>query len=125
MLAKAVEAHRQSLEIRTREKVPRDWASPGNLGTALDDLGVRTEGEPGDKLLAESAGAFQKVLEVFTREETPREWAMAENNLGTVLADQARRTKAAAGEELLPRQSAPSTARSRSARGRHTRATGR
>ena len=41
------------------------------------------------------------ALEVRTRQELPHDWAMTQNNLGTVLCDQARRTAGPEAVQLL------------------------
>ena len=46
LLAEAVTAYRQALEVRTRETLPQQWATTqNNLGNALGDQGSRTGGE--------------------------------------------------------------------------------
>ena len=72
MLAEAVAAYRQALEVRTRETLPQDWAmTQNNLGNALRDQGIRTGGERGIQLLAEAVAAYRQALEVRTRETLP------------------------------------------------------
>ena len=105
----------------------REWASTeANLGTALDDLGVRTEGEPGDKLLAESAQAFQMSIEVsHSRGGAARLGDLREQPGNGSRRSGAARQKGRRVRTSWHRRCAPSTARSRSARGRRSRATGR
>ena len=68
MLAEAVAAHRQALEVFSRETLPQDWAiAQGNLGIALHAQGTRTSGERGAQLLAEAVAAHRQTLEVFSR----------------------------------------------------------
>ena len=68
-------AYRASLEVRTREVTPRDWAiTQHNLGVALRNIGVRTDGPTGDERLIEAASAFRSALEVRTREAMPDDW---------------------------------------------------
>jgi len=79
----AASAHRSALEVRTRERVPLDWAgTQNNLGTVLWRLGEREEGTA---RLEEAAAAYRSALEVRTRERVPLDWAATQNNLGTVL----------------------------------------
>ena len=79
----AVDAYRAALEVRTRERVPLDWASTQNsLGTVLWTLGKR---ETGTERLAQAVDAYRAALEVRTRERMPLDWAITQNNLGTVL----------------------------------------
>ena len=62
-LEEAVAAYRAALEVRTRERVPLDWAmTQNNLGTALQTLGAR---EDGTQRLEEAVGAYRAALEVF------------------------------------------------------------
>ena len=43
LLAEAVAAYRQALEVYTRETLPQQWAmTQNNLGNALGDQGIRT-----------------------------------------------------------------------------------
>ncbi len=82
MLAEAVAAYRQALEVYTRETLPQDWATTqNNLGIALGDQGIRTGGERGTQLLAEAVAAYRQALEVCTRETLPPQWAQTHNNL--------------------------------------------
>ena len=82
MLAEAVAAYRQALEVRTRETLPQDWAATqNNLGIALEEQGIRTGGERGTQLLAEAVAAYRQALEVRTRETLPPQWAQTHNNL--------------------------------------------
>ena len=82
LLAEAVAAYRQALEVRTRETLPQQWATTqNNLGTALKDQGIRTGGERGTQLLAEAVAAYRQALEVRTRETLPPQWAQTHNNL--------------------------------------------
>jgi tetratricopeptide (TPR) repeat protein len=82
LLAEAVAAYRQALEVRTRETLPQQWATPqNNLGVALGDQGIRTGGERGTQLLAEAVAAYRQALEVRTRETLPPQWAQTHDNL--------------------------------------------
>jgi tetratricopeptide (TPR) repeat protein len=82
-LDQAVAAFRAALEVRTRERVPLDWAMTQNdLGTALWNLGAR---EDGTVRLKEAVTAFRAALEVRTRERIPLQWARTQNNLGNAL----------------------------------------
>ena len=53
-----------------------------NLGNALWDLGRRSGGEEGRKLLGEAVAAYRSALEVRTKADLPQGWAMTQNNLG-------------------------------------------
>ena len=63
-LEEAVAAYRAALEVRTRERVPLDWAmTQNNLGNALGTLGER---EDGTLRLEEAVAAYRGALEVFS-----------------------------------------------------------
>src|SRR5262252_9210799 len=82
LLAEAVTADRQALEVYTRETLPQQWATTqDNLGIALHNQGIRTGGERGTQLLAEAVTADRQALEVRTRETLPKDWAQTHNNL--------------------------------------------
>ena len=53
-----------------------------NLGNALRELGIRSAGEEGRKLLEEAVGVYSSALEVYTEADLPQDWAMTQNNLG-------------------------------------------
>jgi tetratricopeptide (TPR) repeat protein len=72
-----------------------------NLGAALQDQGIRTEGAEGRRLLADAVTTYRQALEVRTRTELPQDWAGTQNNLGNALADQGTRTEGAEGRRLL------------------------
>ena len=66
-LEQAVSAYRTALEVRTRERVPLDWAmTQNNLGNALRALGEREEGT---ERLAEAVDAYRAALDVFEASE--------------------------------------------------------
>ena len=82
LLAAAVTAYQQALEVYTREHLPQDWATTqNNLGIALQEQGSRTGGAQGVQLLADAVTAYQQALEVRTREHLPLQWAQTHNNL--------------------------------------------
>ena len=87
---------------RTRAELPQDWAATqNNLGTALQEQGLRTDGEAGRALLEQAVSAYRAALEVRTRAELPQDWAMTQNNLGIALQEQGTRTDGEAGRALL------------------------
>ncbi len=91
-----------TLQVYTRAQLPQQWAATqNNLGTVLSDLGTRTGGEEGAKLLAQAVTAYENALEVRTRAQLPQDWAMTQNNLGTVLSGLGTRTGGEAGAALL------------------------
>ncbi len=53
-----------------------------NLGNALGDLGVRTPGNRGVRLLDQSVTAYRAALEVTTRKAMPVHWAETQGNIG-------------------------------------------
>jgi hypothetical protein len=58
-----------------------------NLGNAHSELGRRTRGEEGRKLLAEALATYRSALEVCTKADLPQAWAAIQNNLGDTLFD--------------------------------------
>jgi tetratricopeptide (TPR) repeat protein len=81
-LEEAVDAFRDALKERTRERVPLDWAmTQNNLGNALQTLGER---EVGTARLEEAVAAYRDALKERTRERVPLQ-AMTQNNLGNAL----------------------------------------
>ena len=79
----AVAAYRAALEVKTRERVPLDWAkTQNNLGRRALELGQR---ESGTAHLEEAVAAFQAALEESTRDRVPLQWAMTQENLGAAL----------------------------------------
>jgi tetratricopeptide (TPR) repeat protein len=97
-----VTAYENALVVRTREQLPQDWAmTQNNLGTVLSDLGTRTGGEEGAKLLQASVTAYENALVVYTREQLPQDWAMTQNNLGNVYRNLGTRTGGEEGAKLL------------------------
>ena len=74
-----MEAYRAALEVRTRERVPFDWAmTQNNLGNALRILGER---ETGTERLELAVEAYQAALEEFTAEGAPYYRDIAQSNL--------------------------------------------
>ena len=55
LLGQAVAAYRSALEVYTREQLPQDWAATqSNLGNALKEQGIRTDGAEATELLAQA-----------------------------------------------------------------------
>ena len=70
--------------MRTRERVPLDWAATqNNLGNALRTLGER---EDGTERLEQAVAAYQGALEVFRKAGASHYVGIAEGNLARVLA---------------------------------------
>jgi tetratricopeptide (TPR) repeat protein len=82
-LLSAIERYKRLLQLRSRERVPLDWASTQNdLGIALRALGER---ESDTTRLEEAVAAYRESLKQRTRERAPLEWAATQNNLGNAL----------------------------------------
>ena len=96
-LEQAVEAYRAALEVRTRERVPVDWASTqNNIGVALRALGER---EGATERLEQAVEAYRAALEVRTRARLPLHWASTQNNLGNALWTLGKRESGTARHE--------------------------
>ena len=94
LLAEAVTAYRQALEIRARAALPQDWAmTQNNVGIALKTQGNRTEGAAGTQLLAEAVTAYRNALEVFTSKEFSRYHHLVNSNLAMAEALLAQRER--------------------------------
>ena len=79
----AVATYRAALQLRTRERVPLDWAATqDDLGNGLTTLGERVSGTA---WLEEAVAAYRAALQERTRERAPLEWAATQNNLGAAL----------------------------------------
>src|SRR5208282_5247433 len=72
-----------------------------NLGNALKELGTRSSGEGGRKLLEEALAAYRSALEVRIRADLPQDWAAAQNNLGNALKELGTRSVGEEGRKLL------------------------
>ena len=67
-----------------------------NLGSALRDQAIRTEGPEALRLLDEAETAFRQILLVFTREQLPQNWAklgLSDDQKQSVYATQAKYKK--------------------------------
>ena len=87
-----MQAYRAALEVRTRKRVPPDWASTQtNLGSALAALGER---ETGTERFEQAVHAHRSALVVFTVEDLPQYHKIAQDNLQIALLRlQARRAE--------------------------------
>ena len=72
-----------------------------NLGNALSELGPRSGGEEGSKLLQDAVAAYRSALEVKTKTDLPQDWAMTQNNLSDALEALGNQSE---GEEGLNRK---------------------
>lgn len=102
LLAQAVTAYFDALEVCTRADHPIEWAmTQNNLGLALQNQGIRTDGPKGTSFIAQAVSAYRAALEVRTRTDHPEHWAMTQNNLGLALESQGIRTEGPKGATLL------------------------
>ena len=93
-LRKAVAACRLALKVRTRERVPLQWAiTKANLANALRALGER---ENVTALLEAAASAHRAALEVRTSRNVPLQWAINQASLGNTLRELGEREHGAA-----------------------------
>jgi tetratricopeptide (TPR) repeat protein len=73
-------------KLVNKKDFPKEWAEIGVLvGNAKSEIGIRTEGEKGNRFLEEAKQAYHQALEVYTRKDLPQDWAMTQNNLGAAL----------------------------------------
>jgi tetratricopeptide (TPR) repeat protein len=87
-------AFRSALQVRTRDRLPQDWAATeNNLGVALAVLGKMSKGPQATGYLEEAVGTFRNALQVRTRDQLPQGWAATQNNLGASLHDLAVRSE--------------------------------
>ncbi len=101
-LNEAAEICQETLTLNQRGKSPQDWPiTQNNLGVALYELGTRSGGEEGRRLLENAVAAFRSALEVFTKADLPQSWATAQNNLGGALLELGRRSGGEEGRKLL------------------------
>ncbi|MFZ3326571.1 MAG: hypothetical protein WA231_12035, partial [Methylocella sp.] len=97
-----VEAYRDALKERTRERVPLDWAmTQMNLGNALASLGAR---ESGTARLEEAVSAYREALQENTRARVRLEWGKSTGNQGVALMLLAERRGDAEMAELAIQQ---------------------
>ncbi|MEO0389936.1 MAG: helix-turn-helix domain-containing protein [Pseudomonadota bacterium] len=93
---------RQAIPLVPKHTVPQQWADAQNqLGIALQNRGIRTDGPQGAQLLADAVTAYRAALEVHTRADHPVAWAMTKNNLAIALQEQGVRTDWPQGAQLL------------------------
>ena len=94
-----------------RLAAPLVWGAVQNdLGLALENQGLRTQGAERADLLAQAVAAYTAALEVRTRADHPVRWAMTQNNLGNALLLQGERSQGAAGADVLAQAVAAYTA---------------
>ena len=75
--------YRAALEVRTRERVPLQWAmTQNNLGNALKTLGER---ERDTGRLEQAVVAYRAALEVFDTDGSPRYRDLVQDNITRAL----------------------------------------
>ena len=72
-----------------------------NLAAALYELGTRSSGEEGRRLLEDAVAACRSALEVYTKSDLPQDWATTQNNLSIALHELGTRSGAEEGRRLL------------------------
>ena len=95
-------AYRSALEVKTKADLPQDWAvTQNNLGIALQELGTRSGGEEGRKLLEERWPLIAPPSRSMTKADLPQDWARTQNNLGLALQELGTRSGGEEGRKLL------------------------
>jgi tetratricopeptide (TPR) repeat protein len=101
-LKKAAEICQGTLALNQSERSPQDWAkAQNNLGTALRELGTRSDGEEARKLLQAGVAADRSALEIFSKTNSAQDWAATQNNLGIALEELGIRSGAEKGRKLF------------------------
>ena len=86
----------------TKADLPQSWAmTQNNLGIALYELGTRSGGEEGRKLLEDAVAAYRSALEIYTKADLPQDWVWTQNNLSVALGALGNQLE---GEEGLKRK---------------------
>jgi tetratricopeptide (TPR) repeat protein len=86
LFSQAATAFRRALAVSRRQQLPQQWAqTQNNLGQALYNQGIRSEGAIAMELLGQAVAAYRSALEVYTREQLPQQWAMTKINLKDLL----------------------------------------
>ena len=70
-------------------------------GTSVGELGARSGGEEGRKLLEDEVTAYRSALEVRSKADLPQDWAQTQNNLGNALGELGARSGGEEGRKLL------------------------
>ena len=84
VLQEAIGILREVLEVRTRQRVPLEWAATeANIGNTLLTIGRQTSGTTETQ---EAVVAYRQTLQEVTRENSPATWALIQNNLGDALS---------------------------------------
>ncbi|MGD1925515.1 MAG: helix-turn-helix domain-containing protein, partial [Paracoccaceae bacterium] len=97
--ARVVNLWQRRLLMLDRDNDIEDWgAAQNDLAIALQEKGIRAEGEAGLTLLAEAVTAYRAALEVRTRDAMPVDWAKPHNNLAKAITEQADRAAGKAGQ---------------------------
>jgi tetratricopeptide (TPR) repeat protein len=89
LIAGAIQAYQDSLQIYTRENFPKEWAqTQSDLGILFHIQAKSADGQERARLLDEAVQAFQNALEIATRESYPAAWATIQTNMSAVFVDQ-------------------------------------
>jgi tetratricopeptide (TPR) repeat protein len=102
LFSQAVATSHRALEVYVRDRFPQQWAAiQYNLGQALYDESVRSEGVKATELLDQALAAYQRALEVYMRDRFPQQWTATQYSLGHVLNYKSVRSEGAKATELL------------------------
>lgn len=63
----------------------------GDLGNALEDMGIRVGEDKARSNLEQAVQAYQRALEILTKESDPKDWALLQVNLALALMAAAER----------------------------------
>lgn len=91
-LHNSIELLNSSLQIRTKERYPFEWAaSKNNLGIALTELGIIDDNN--NEILNNAIKQYIESLSIRTKKKYPLHWATTMNNLGVTYNELGRRTE--------------------------------
>ena len=94
----ALEVYRRVLALIDKKDDPARFATASlDVARAEQQLAAGQTGASASTHLTRAAEACNDALQVYSREQFPKEWAAAENDLGTILEDQAKQTRGKAG----------------------------
>lgn len=93
-----------ALATHVANRAANSWergAAANWLGIAASNLGDRTGGSEGLRLLEEAVAAYRDALTVYTLTDLPTDWGTAQNNLGNAIQTQGERIGGGEGLRLL------------------------
>jgi tetratricopeptide (TPR) repeat protein len=97
-------------KVLSKDDLINEWAEINFLlGNTKTELGIRTEDQESQLLLAEAAQAYQEALKVYMRQQLLQDWARTQNNLSIALRFQGERL--ADGEDIKLLQQGAKTIR--------------